>query len=45
MKVILRLLKPGGFVEFREVDPTVKHPGPVTADIINTQCELFMTNI
>ncbi|CAM0136158.1 hypothetical protein VKS41_005449 [Umbelopsis sp. WA50703] len=42
MKVIMRLLKPGGFVEFREVDPTVKHPGPVTADIINTQFTMAM---
>ncbi|GAB5589329.1 hypothetical protein Unana1_04229 [Umbelopsis nana] len=37
MKVISRLLKPGGYVEFREIDPTVKNPGPMTDDIVNIQ--------
>lgn len=40
MKVISRLLKPGGYVEFREIDPTVKNPGPMTDDIVNIQCKV-----
>ncbi|KAI8583354.1 hypothetical protein K450DRAFT_223226 [Umbelopsis ramanniana AG] len=42
MKVLLRLLKPGGYVEFREINPMVQDPGPITADIVNT---LFITTL
>lgn len=24
------MLKPGGYVEIRDIDPTIKHPGPIT---------------
>ncbi|KAF1805449.1 hypothetical protein V8B55DRAFT_1380743 [Mucor lusitanicus] len=27
---INRVLKPGGYVEIRDIDPTIKHPGPIT---------------
>lgn len=27
---INRVLKPGGYVEIRDIDPTIKHPGPLT---------------
>ncbi|KAG0180738.1 hypothetical protein DFQ29_010243 [Apophysomyces sp. BC1021] len=30
VKAIKRVLKPGGYVEFREVEPLMRNPGPIT---------------
>ncbi|KAK4518702.1 uncharacterized protein ATC70_008924 [Mucor velutinosus] len=32
---INRVLKPGGYVEIRDIDPTIKHPGPIAEKVFS----------
>ncbi|ORZ00965.1 S-adenosyl-L-methionine-dependent methyltransferase [Syncephalastrum racemosum] len=36
---ILRVLKPGGYVELRDVEYRIQRPGPVTDSLINQKCK------
>ncbi|KAG2221272.1 hypothetical protein INT45_012393 [Circinella minor] len=38
---IRRVLKPGGYVEFRDVDPIVRNPGPYTIEYIKPFSQLM----
>ncbi|KAI7906211.1 uncharacterized protein BX663DRAFT_483832 [Cokeromyces recurvatus] len=39
LKIVLseinRVLKPGGYIELRDIDPIIKNPGPITDDIFS----------
>ncbi|KAG2203776.1 hypothetical protein INT47_012709 [Mucor saturninus] len=46
---INRVLKPGGYVEFRDIDPTIKNPGPTAdqffADFTDRMLELHSVDV